>query len=158
MIEVSIQDQAWVAALPDAAALARVAAEATLIKVAGPRPGDVAILLADDAAIRVMNARFRGQDRATNVLSFPAGPGSRGHAGDVALAHGVCVAEALAQGKPLARHLQHLIVHGVLHLHGYDHEDDAKALVMEGLERRILADLGAPDPYTAEQDAEAGHV
>ena len=158
MIEVSIQDQAWVAALPDAAALAKAAAEAALVEVGGSRPGDVAILLADDAAIRSLNARFRGQDQATNVLSFPAGPGARGHAGDIALAHGVCVAEAGAQGKPLAHHLRHLIVHGMLHLYGFDHGDDAEALVMEGLERRILAGLGVTDPYAAEQDAEAGHV
>ena len=158
MIEVSIQDEAWTAALPDAAALAAVAAKAALAEVGGPAAGDVAILLADDAAIRALNARFRGQDRATNVLSFPAGPGSRGQAGDVALAHGVCAAEAAAQGKTLAQHLQHLIAHGVLHLCGYDHEDDARAVVMEGLERRILAGLGAPDPYAAEQDAEADHV
>jgi probable rRNA maturation factor len=158
MIEVSIQDQAWVAALPDAAALAKAAAEAALVEVGGSRPGDVAILLADDAAIRSLNARFRGQDQATNVLSFPAGPGAQGHAGDIALAREVCVAEAAAQGKPLAHHLRHLIVHGMLHLYGFDHEDAAEALVMEGLERRILAGLGVTDPYAAEQDAEAGHV
>jgi probable rRNA maturation factor len=158
MIEVSIQDQAWIATLPDAVALAKATAEAALAEVGGPRPVDVAILLADDAAIRALNARFRGQDRATNVLSFPAGPDAPGHAGDIALAHGVCVAEAGAQGKPLAHHLRHLIVHGVLHLCGFDHEDDAEALVMEGLERRILAELGVTDPYAAEQDAEAGHV
>jgi probable rRNA maturation factor len=158
MIEVSIQDRAWTAALPDAAALAAVAAKAALAEVGGPPPGDVAILLADDATIRALNARFRGQDRATNVLSFPAGPGSRGQAGDVALAYRVCAAEAAAQGKTLAHHLQHLVAHGVLHLYGYDHEDDARAAVMEGLERRILAGLGAPDPYAIEQDAEADHV
>jgi probable rRNA maturation factor len=158
MIEVSIQDQAWVAALPDAAALAKAAAEAALVEIGGSRPGDVAILLADDAAIRSLNARFRGQDQATNVLSFPAGPGPQGHAGDIALAREVCVAEAAAQGKPLAHHLRHLIVHGMLHHYGFDHGDDAEALVMEGLERRILAGLGVTDPYAAEQDAEAGHV
>jgi probable rRNA maturation factor len=92
------------------------------------------------------------------VLSFPAAPGCLGQAGDVALAYGVCAAEAAAQAKPLADHLQHLAVHGVLHLFGYDHQDEAQARVMEGLERRILAGLGVPDPYAAELGAEADHV
>jgi probable rRNA maturation factor len=158
MIEVAVADVAWTAALPEAAALAAAAAEAALPHTIDPEPGDVAILLADDAAIQALNARFRQQDRPTNVLSFPAAPGSQGQAGDVALAFGVCAAEAAAQAKPLAHHLQHLTVHGVLHLFGYDHQDEAEALVMEDLERRILAGLGVPDPYAAEQGAEADHV
>ena len=158
MIEVAIADVAWTVALPEAAALAAAAAEAALRHAGDAEPGDVAILLADDAAIQALNARFRQQDRATNVLSFPAAPGSLGQAGDVALAFGVCAAEAAAQAKPLAHHLQHLTVHGVLHLFGYDHEDEARARVMEGLERRILAGLGVPDPYATELGAEADHV
>ena len=158
MIEVAIADVAWTAALPEAAALAAAAAEAALRHAGDAEPGDVAILLADDAAIQALNARFRQQDRATNVLSFPAAPGALGQAGDVALAFGVCAAEAAAQAKPLAHHLQHLTVHGVLHLFGYDHEDEARARVMEGLERRILAGLGVPDPYATELGAEADHV
>jgi probable rRNA maturation factor len=158
MIEVAIADVAWTAALPEAAALAAAAAEAALPHTSDPEPGDVAILLADDAAIQALNARFRQQDRPTNVLSFPAAPGALGQAGDVALAYGVCAAEAAAQAKPLAHHLQHLTVHGVLHLFGYDHQDEAQAQVMEGLERRILASLGVPDPYAAEQGAPADHV
>jgi probable rRNA maturation factor len=157
MIEVAIEDDAWIAALPDAEALTIAAAEAALAEVDG-EAGDIAILLTDDAAIRDLNARFRGQDKATNVLSFPAGHGAAGLAGDIALAYGVCVAEAAGQAKPLADHLRHLVVHGVLHLHGHDHEDDAEALVMEDLERRILKGLGVPDPYAAELGAETDHV
>ena len=154
MIEVEIADPAWSAALPDAAALAEAAAAAALTEIDEAAAGDVAVLLADDAAVRGLNARFRDQDKATNVLSFPASAGTRDHAGDIALAYGVCAAEAMAQAKPLAHHLQHLTVHGVLHLFGFDHQDDAEAGLMEGLERRILARLGVPDPYAAE----AGHV
>jgi probable rRNA maturation factor len=149
MIEVETADLAWTAALPDATALAEAAAAAALAEIGGAERGDVAILLADDAAVRILNARFRGQDRATNVLSFPAAADAQGQAGDIALAYGVCAAEAVAQ---------HLTIHGVLHLFGFDHEDDAEALVMEGLERRILAGLGVPDPYAAELGAEADHV
>ncbi|HLI66425.1 MAG TPA: rRNA maturation RNase YbeY [Caulobacteraceae bacterium] len=150
MIEVEVADPAWTAALPDAAALAEAAAVAALARVATAAHGDVAILLADDGAVRALNARFRDQDKATNVLSFPASSGAREHAGDIALAFGVCAAEAAAQGKPLAHHLQHLTVHGVLHLLGYDHAADAEAAAMEAAERGILATLGVPDPYADE--------
>jgi probable rRNA maturation factor len=158
MIEVEIADTAWSAALADATALAEAAAAVALIEAGGPEPGDVAILLADDATVRGLNARFRDQDKATNVLSFPADPTAQGQAGDIALAYGVCAAEADAQGKPLAHHLQHLTVHGVLHLLGYDHEAEDEAAIMEGLERRILARLDVPDPYAAELGAETDHV
>lgn len=105
------------------------------------------ILLTDDAAIRDLNGRFRSKDAATNVLSFPAPETARPHLGDIALAHGVCAQEAAAQGKALADHLSHLVVHGVLHLLGYDHQADAPAEAMEAMERDILSKLGVADPY-----------
>ena len=108
---------------------------------------DLTILLADDAVIRDLNARFRGKDVATNVLSFPAAASAHPHLGDIALAHGVCANEAAAQGKRLADHLSHLVVHGVLHLLGHDHDADAQAEAMEALERTILSRLGIADPY-----------
>nr|WP_293899188.1 rRNA maturation RNase YbeY [Phenylobacterium sp.] len=111
--------------------------------------GSVTLLLTDDATVRDLNARFRGQDAATNVLSFPAAPNPEDHLGDVALAYGVCAREAAEQGKPFGHHLQHLTVHGVLHLLGYDHIGDDEAEAMEGLERAVLAGLGVPDPYAA---------
>jgi probable rRNA maturation factor len=157
MIEVAIEDDAWSAALPDAEAVVMAAVDAALAEIGG-EAADIAILLTDDAAVRALNVRFRGQDKPTNVLSFPAGPGAAGQAGDVALAYGVCAAEAAAQGKRLADHLRHLVVHGVLHLHGHDHEGDAEAEAMEGLERRILNSLGVSDPYAAELGAKADHV
>ena len=91
--------------------------------------------------------RFRNKDTATNVLSFPALPNPENLIGDVALAFGICVREAAEQRKPLAHHLQHLTVHGVLHLLGHDHIGDDEAETMEGLERAVLAKLGVPDPY-----------
>ena len=150
MIDIEIEDEAWVVAAPQALDLVQAAAAAVLRQA--EFDGDaVTILLTDDESVRDLNARFRGKDYATNVLSFPAPDNPEGHLGDIALAFGVCAREATEQGKPLAHHLQHLVAHGVLHLLGYDHETDAEAEHMEGLERVILAGLGVPDPYAAEQ-------
>ena len=153
MIDVEIEDEGWVAALPDAAGIVERTADAVLsFQATG---GDISVLLADDPAVHDLNARFRGKDQPTNVLSFPAPESAQPHLGDIALAYGVCAREAAAQGKPLAHHLMHLTAHGVLHLLGYDHETDAEAEEMEGMERAILATLGVPDPY-AEPDAHPG--
>jgi probable rRNA maturation factor len=156
MIEVAIGDPAWTASTPAATALAEAAATAALATTPGAGARSLAVLLADDASVRALNARFRGQDRPTNVLSFPAGGPAGEHLGDIALAFGVCAAEASAQAKPLAHHLQHLVVHGVLHLLGHDHQADDAALAMETLEQRILAGLGVPDPYATEAAARHG--
>jgi len=147
MIEVQVEDAGWRAVLPEADTLAMGAAEASLAALSSATAGDLVILLTNDAEVRDLNARFRGKDQPTNVLSFPAGDNPHGHLGDLALALGVCATEAAAQGKPLAHHLQHLVAHGVLHLVGYDHQDDGEAETMEALEREILATLGVPDPY-----------
>ncbi|MNE45021.1 Endoribonuclease YbeY [compost metagenome] len=151
MIEVEIDSEAWTEALPDAAAIAERAASAAL----GSVEGDVVVLLADDAAVQELNARFRDKDRPTNVLSFPAAESAFPHLGDVVLGFAYCAAEAEAQGKALSDHLSHLVVHGVLHLLGRDHEDDAEAEEMEAEEREILAALGVADPYAAEHEATA---
>ncbi|MDI6625242.1 MAG: rRNA maturation RNase YbeY [Brevundimonas sp.] len=149
MIEVEIEDEAWTLALPEAAAVADRAATAAM----GAFEGDVVILLTDDAAVQDLNGRFRDRDRPTNVLSFPAAESAAPHLGDLVLAFGVCAAEAEAQGKSLADHLAHLTVHGVLHLLGRDHEDEAEAEAMEAEERTILATLGVADPYRADAQA-----
>ena len=149
MIEVELEDAAWTAALPDAAAVAERAATAAL----GGVEGDVVVLLTDDATVQDLNARFRDRDRPTNVLSFPAADSAAPHLGDLVLAFGVCAAEAAAQGKTLADHLSHLTVHGVLHLLGRDHVDEAEADEMEAEERSILASLGVADPYRADAQA-----
>ena len=143
MIEVEIEDEAWTAALPDAVAVVERAATVAL----GAVEGDVVVLLTDDAAVHDLNLRFRDRDRPTNVLSFPAAESAAPHLGDLVLAHGVCAAEAAAQGKSLADHVTHLTVHGVLHLLGRDHVDEAEAEAMEAEERTLLASLGVADPY-----------
>ncbi len=113
-------------------------------------PGaELAIVLTDDSAIRLLNRTWRGMDAATNVLSFPTGRtgGDPLLIGDVVLAYETVAAEALAEGKPLAHHVAHLAVHGFLHLLGYDHEGKKDAEAMERLERDILQRLAIPDPY-----------
>ena len=113
---------------------------------------EVAIVLSDDSGLRTLNRDWRGIDAPTNVLSFPAAsaPGELGQPrmlGDIAIAYETTRREAARDGKPFDDHLSHLVVHGYLHLIGYDHETDADADRMETLERRILASLGVPDPY-----------
>jgi probable rRNA maturation factor len=147
MIEIEIADPAWTAALPDALGIIRHAGEAA--QKAEGAGGEIVILLTNDEALRDLNARFLGKDRPTNVLAFP--DGAEGRLGDIALAFGVCQAEATAQGKPLADHLVHLVVHGVLHLLGYDHLADEDAAAMEDRERRLLAEMNIPDPYDVRQ-------
>jgi probable rRNA maturation factor len=103
------------------------------------------ILLADDAKLEALNAQFRGKQKPTNVLSFPAAGGD--YLGDVAIAYGVTAREAKESGKSIHDHTLHLAVHGVLHLLGYDHESAREARIMEPLEIAILAKLGIADPY-----------
>ena len=149
MIEIELEAQGWKTALADVEAVVNRAAMAAL----GSVEGDVVILLADDATVQDLNARFRQKDRPTNVLSFPAAESAFPHLGDVILGYDYCAAEAAAQSKTLADHLSHLVVHGVLHLMGYDHVEDDEAEEMEGEERVILAGLGVADPYAADHQA-----
>ncbi len=153
MIEVEVEADDWTDAVVDVEAVVERAADAAL----GERSGGVVVLLTDDATVRDLNARFRDKDRPTNVLSFPAAEmpatGSAPPLGDIVMAYGVCAAEAKTQGKTLANHLTHLVVHGVLHLLGRDHENDAEAEAMEAEERAVLARLGVADPYTLPNDA-----
>lgn len=150
-VEVEIEADGWVSALPEAEALTRAAALAALALVEGE--GGVVVLLTGDDEVAALNRDFRAKPGPTNVLSFPAAPNPEDHLGDIALALGVCAREAGEQGKSLAHHLQHLVAHGVLHLVGYDHQTDSEAEEMEALERRVLASLGAPDPYAQDQAA-----
>lgn len=147
MIEVEIDDEAWSEAVADVAVVVERAASMAL----GDTVGDVVVLLADDAHAQQINGQFRDKNRPTNVLSFPAPDSARPHLGDLILAYGVCAAEAVEQGKSLSDHLSHLIIHGVLHLLGHDHEIDDEAEVMEAEERRLLASLGIADPYRADE-------
>lgn len=149
MIEIEVEADDWTVALPEVEAVVERAATAALGRI----EGDVVVLLTDNAAVRDLNGRFRDKDKPTNVLSFPAPESAAPHLGDIVLAYGVCADEAVAQKKTLADHLSHLVVHGVLHLLGRDHEDDAEAEEMEAEEREILAELGVADPYAAENGA-----
>jgi probable rRNA maturation factor len=111
---------------------------------------ELSIVLTDDAEQQQLNKQWRGIDKPTNVLSFPQiEPFGevRGILGDIVLAHETLVREAAELDKPLADHFTHLVVHGFLHILGYDHIDDGDALKMEGLETQILASLGIADPY-----------
>ena len=145
-------------------ALAARAAEAAA--VVAPELGNEALLVslvfADDDEVQALNKQWRAKDKPTNVLSFPmlsraevlhaaADPGHAGMLGDLILAHGVCMREAADKGVPVEAHATHLIVHGLLHLAGYDHEiGAAEASQMEALETKALAMLGLADPYGAD--------
>jgi probable rRNA maturation factor len=109
------------------------------------KPTEIAIVLTDDSAIRILNRTWRGVDAATNVLSFPTRHGR--HVGDIVLAYETIAREARNERKPLGHHVAHLAVHGFLHLVGYDHELEADAVAMESAERDILRRLAIPDPY-----------
>jgi probable rRNA maturation factor len=146
-IRIDIVDPRWRRRLPKAEALVRASARAALD---GAARGAVTFALADDAFLRRLNRDFRGKDKPTNVLSFPAGGEELG---DVALALETCAREAKAQRKDLAAHVRHLVVHGALHLLGYDHEADSDAFAMEALERRVLRRLGVADPYRGRRAA-----
>ncbi|MDB5480948.1 MAG: hypothetical protein JWO83_2001 [Caulobacteraceae bacterium] len=152
-VDLEIEDPAWSDALPHAPELVRQAVEGALV---GRSEGGVTVLLTDDDTLRDLNARFRATDAPTNVLAFPAAANPEGATGDIALAFGVCEREARTQGKPLADHLRHLVIHGVLHLLGYDHQDEAEATAMEARERELLAGLGVDDPYAPERASDDG--
>ncbi len=154
VIALSMPAAAWRGALPAAAAFVRRVVGAALAdrKVRGA--AEISVVLAGDAEVRRLNRTYRGQDKPTNVLSFPLGapaptPGALRALGDVVLAYGTVRREAAAQGKSVADHTAHLLVHGTLHLLGYDHESPGQARTMERHEVRILAALGIADPYRA---------
>ena len=164
LVETVIEDARWEAF--GLALLAEHAGRAALAALDLPTDGFMISLMGcDDARIAVLNADFRGKPQPTNVLSWPSEergaefvgeapePPEPGEAedpeslGDIAIAWETCAREAEEQGKPMADHVTHLIVHGVLHLLGYDHVEDEDAALMEALEVRILASLGVSDPY-----------
>jgi probable rRNA maturation factor len=140
-VNVVVLDAAWAEGLPGVERLVRKAARAAV----GRRKTSLTVALADDRRVRSLNARHRDKDKPTNVLSYPSG--EREFLGDVVLARQTVWREARAQNKTPAAHVSHLVVHGTLHLLGYDHENDADAERMEALERRILARLGVANPY-----------
>jgi probable rRNA maturation factor len=144
-------------------ALARKALTAALAAIDDdiPEGAEVSLLFSDDAYVRALNREYRGKDSATNVLSFPAprrqGGGFRPELGDIAFAAQTVAREAAAEELALPDHLTHLLVHGLLHLIGYDHEEDGEAVMMEGLETSILTGLGLADPYARPPGGDRGH-
>lgn len=138
---------------PALRSLVKTAVDAALAE-AGVEGGmsELSIVFSDDAGIRELNAGWRGKDKPTNVLSFPAFPVAPGDAlppmlGDIVLASETVAREAQLEDKPLEHHITHLVIHGLLHLLGHDHEDEEEAEDMEALERAALARLAIPDPY-----------
>ena len=134
-----------------AANVTAVKATVSRVRPALAEGAEVAIVLTDDAHVLDLNRRFRGKDAPTNVLSFPAGLPAGGRfgplLGDIVLARETVVREAAERGVGVAECVTHLVIHGFLHLLGYDHETDKEAVVMEGLETFIMGDLGLSDPY-----------
>lgn len=150
LVEVLRNEADWNGAVTDRV-LADAAEAAFARSGRGSESAELALLLCDDDEIRKLNKAWRGKDEPTNVLSFPLGAphvtdGLR-PLGDVALAYQTVAQEALDRGVSIGQHAAHLVIHGVLHLMGYDHMDDADAQEMESLEAEVLAGLGLPNPY-----------
>lgn len=170
LIDMTIEAAGW-SRIGDLETLVRRAVDAAA-NVAGEGPGggvrddtELSVLLADDATVRRLNRDYRGIDKPTNVLSFPQHEAADAQLagmpcliGDIVLALETVEREAAEAGKPVEDHLTHLIVHGLLHLCGYDHETDEEAEAMEARERAILASLGISDPYAADQPLDPAHM
>lgn len=151
-LDVIVEEGDW-ASLGDPDALTRRAVEAafTVASDAPRESSEISVLLTDDRSVQGLNREWRGKDSPTNVLSFPSPeqPGQPGprHLGDIAMAFETLVRESRDEAKIPADHFTHLVVHGTLHLLGYDHELEAEAEIMEALEVKALAALGIADPY-----------
>lgn len=160
-IDIRIDGGDWGQAIPKVEEICRDTATAA-VAVSKLTSAEVSVVLSDDADVAALNGAYRGKSEPTNVLSFPADDGFAASAidpaegpprllGDVVVAYETTVAEAASSGKPLTDHLRHLVVHGVLHLLGHDHQEDVEAEAMERLEADILGGLGVEDPYRDEK-------
>lgn len=154
-VDVLVNSQAWPEALPRAEAICRHAVAAALSVVGiTVEHGEISVVLTDDDALRALNRVWRARDAVTNVLAFPAAaggecapPGEPLLLGDVVVAFQTAAAEAARDDKPLEHHLSHLVVHGTMHLLGYDHQETRQAEAMERVEAAALAALRIPNPY-----------
>jgi probable rRNA maturation factor len=151
-LAIEIEDTRW----NDVTGIERLLTAAAVAALPAGEARTIACLLTDDQSIKDINKQWRDQDKPTNVLSFPAAqmalpPGEPQPLGDVVLAFETVAREAQESGKLLEHHVSHLMVHGILHLLGYDHGTDAEAEIMENKERAILGSLGITDPYENER-------
>ncbi len=151
-LDIDVADERWTSI----AGLERSLQAAALgVEKRQPILGEVSLILSDDATLQALNAKWRGKDKPTNVLSFPAAqgltmpPGETAPLGDIAMSYDTLAMEAQRDHKTLSDHMVHLFIHGLLHLLGHDHETEAEALKMEALEVEILSGLGIANPYLA---------
>jgi probable rRNA maturation factor len=151
-VDCVVEDETWLT-LGDIEAWIMAAANTLPPKLSRGVASEAAISLDTDAAVQRLNKQYRGLDKPTNVLSFPSGDKSGHQLGDIILARETVVREALELGISTQHHVQHLTIHGLLHLLGYDHETDTDAAEMEALETRLLSQLGVPDPYVNTEPA-----
>lgn len=156
-VEIDVQSALW-EAQPEAETTVRTAvAAAAALSTSG---GEVSILLTDDSAVRVLNREWRGIDKPTNVLSFPApatmAKGAAGILGDIVIAYETLTRECADEDRDFLHHLAHLTIHGYLHLVGYDHQNDAQADEMEALESRIMTRMQLPDPWLDRSREQSG--
>ncbi len=151
-IDVNIQDPSWSEDLDDPDSVIRDAISAIWPLMDEPKIGELSLALINDADIQTLNREYRGKDKPTNVLSFPSiGPGAI--LGDIVLARETIAREATQSSKTFTHHMTHLVIHGFLHLQGYDHDTDDQAEIMEGLEIRALAALDIDNPYKINERA-----
>ncbi|MEM9668374.1 MAG: rRNA maturation RNase YbeY [Pseudomonadota bacterium] len=146
-VDLRIENEAWTS-VSNLEALCTAAVMGALGHAGVSPPATVDILLSDDDTLAELNAKWRGKSGPTDVLSFPADVMERPFLGDIAITFGVAERDASAYGKTMEAHLTHLLVHGVLHLLGHDHETENEAQQMELLEKQVLAELGFSDPYS----------
>ncbi len=144
-LDLRVAEPAWTEALPALTDICQTALNAGAAQQTAS--GEVSLLLTNDDEIQTLNRDWRGKDKPTDVLSFPADPVDAPFLGDIAISLGVTQKDAAAREIALDQHLSHLLIHGYLHLLGHDHKDDTEAAEMESLEIAALASLGWPDPY-----------
>jgi len=156
-VDMTIDDAAWRDAFPSLQSLVDRTAPAVWRRSGLDGAAEVSVVLSSDAKMQALNFQHRAVDRPTNVLAFPLGepmqPGGPTHLGDIILAYETVAREAARDAKPLDAHVTHLLVHGLLHLLGHDHETESDAETMEQIEVEIMSALGYPNPYTELPDA-----
>lgn len=146
-IDISVQSEGW----PESEVLITRAVAAITALLEGPREGELSVVLTDDTQIRGLNREYRGKDKPTNVLSFPVPPPAP-LLGDIVLARETLLREAEEKSVSFEHHLTHLVIHGWLHLQGFDHQTEDEAQEMEALEIAALSTLGIDNPYRLDND------